>query len=180
VICQCSRPAPHPEGPIRGAPVLVVRSCPDCGGQIRTLESSLDLAPGRCCPGQGMCVPAPSSDAPPVHGLQPSSTSLEEASSKSLTAAELARHLRVPIGQVYRLSSSGQIPKIKIGHRTVRFDLEAVLEALSESTESSSPGRRRPKIPPSERTEAPLPPYDWSPQPSPRRRGRRSVADRRD
>lgn len=47
-----------------------------------------------------------------------------------MDAKQLAEFLSIPVGLVYRLSSEGRIPKVKIGHRTVRFDPWHVLQAF--------------------------------------------------
>ncbi len=48
-----------------------------------------------------------------------------------IDARALAEHLGVPLGHVRRLSAAGRIPRIKIGYRTIRYDLDAVLAALA-------------------------------------------------
>ncbi|MCB9759425.1 MAG: helix-turn-helix domain-containing protein [Alphaproteobacteria bacterium] len=79
-----------------------------------------------------------------------------------IDARTLARHLGVSLQAVYRLSASGRIKKYVIGHRTIRFRLDEVLEALAgeeQVHQSPSPAAAR-------RTAAPapasLPPFDWS------------------
>jgi len=51
-----------------------------------------------------------------------------------LTPSELAASLNVPIWKARHLYRKGVIPKIVLGHRTVRFDLDAVLAALEQHT----------------------------------------------
>lgn len=93
-----------------------------------------------------------------------------------LNPKELAEHLGVTLGLVYRMSSDGRIPKVRIGHRTVRFDLDAVLARLQDGSPVPQ-DRPTPRIPVQPR-EPDLPEYDWSSQPSPHPRGKKSVADR--
>jgi len=50
------------------------------------------------------------------------------------TAEELAVALSVPIWKVRTLYRSGKIPHLKLGHRTVRFDFDAVMKALEQET----------------------------------------------
>lgn len=78
-----------------------------------------------------------------------------------LTAAELAAHLSVPVGYVYRLTSERRIPVVKLGHRTVRYDLEQVIAALDRPARSPTPCRApRPRTEPAPTRD--LPAYDWS------------------
>lgn len=79
-------------------------------------------------------------------------------------ASTLAANLGLTLGQVYRLSASGRIPKYKAGHRTVRFDLEEVRAALRASPASPTPPalRRREVSLPASPPVHDLPRYDWS------------------
>lgn len=47
-----------------------------------------------------------------------------------LTKEELAARLKVPLNYVIVLRKSGKIPCIRFGHRTIRFELDRVLQAL--------------------------------------------------
>ncbi len=76
-----------------------------------------------------------------------------------LTAQQLARHLQVPLSMIRRMTSDGRIPAMRLGHRTVRYDLDEVRAALR--TPSASPPRTR-QSPPEPTSETPLPHYDWS------------------
>ena len=58
-----------------------------------------------------------------------------------LTAKELAQTLHCHLDHVYRLARSGRIPHFKVGH-TYRFDVEAVLNALSQRSQRSQRSRR--------------------------------------
>ncbi len=49
-----------------------------------------------------------------------------------LTKKELAAELRTPLTGVQALTRERKIPCIRLGHRTVRYDLEAVLAALKK------------------------------------------------
>jgi excisionase family DNA binding protein len=49
-----------------------------------------------------------------------------------LKAGELARRLNCGKSTIYRLAQTGKIPAIGIGETGVRFDLQAVLEALQK------------------------------------------------
>ena len=50
-----------------------------------------------------------------------------------LTAEELSAHLNLPgVRSVYRLLARRAIPCIRIGHRTVRFRLSQVNQALAK------------------------------------------------
>jgi excisionase family DNA binding protein len=51
-------------------------------------------------------------------------------SERPLTAKELADRLGEKVFTVQRWSRKKVIPKIRIGHRTVRFDYESVIAAL--------------------------------------------------
>ena len=83
---------------------------------------------------------------------------------KLIDAGTLAASLGLTVGQVYRLSAAGRIPKYKAGHRTVRFDLEEVRVALRTSAASPAPppGRHRGVPPPASPPVRDLPAYDWS------------------
>lgn len=89
--------------------------------------------------------------------VPPSSGTLVDAST-------LAANLGLTVGQIYRLSASGRIPKYKAGHRTVRFDLEEVRAALRASPASPTPllPRRREAASPASPPVHDLPRYDWS------------------
>lgn len=102
-------------------------------------------------------------------GSTPASTgpaSTGPASRTSLvTAVQLAAHLGVSLGQIHRLSAAKRIPRVKLGHRTVRFDLEKVVAALGQTVEPPTvlrPTRAAQGV----QVEPPvrdLPAYDWSP-----------------
>jgi len=47
------------------------------------------------------------------------------------TAEELATAFTMTTAQVWRLHRQGRIPSINLGRRTLRFNLEAVAEALT-------------------------------------------------
>ena len=47
------------------------------------------------------------------------------------TAEELATAFTMTTAQVWRLHRQGRIPSINLGRRTLRFNLEAVAEALA-------------------------------------------------
>jgi len=51
---------------------------------------------------------------------------------KLLTAEQLAKELRVGVETVTDWGRSGRIPRIKISHKIIRFDRDAVLFALSQ------------------------------------------------
>ena len=54
-------------------------------------------------------------------------------------AAGLAARLGVSAAQVLRLARRGAIPRLKLGHRTVRFVVDDVLAALRASGPSTRP-----------------------------------------
>ena len=54
-----------------------------------------------------------------------------------LPPAELAYALNVPIWYARKLWQSGRIPVHRLGHRTVRFDLADVLNALKAESQPS-------------------------------------------
>ena len=90
--------------------------------------------------------------------------SVPSPSSPLVDANTLAAILGLKLGQVYRLSAAGRIPRYKVGHRTVRFDLDEVRAALraSAATPAAPLHRRRDASllvsPPVQD----LPRYDWS------------------
>ncbi len=51
-----------------------------------------------------------------------------------LKAEELAHHLNCGKSTVYALAKSGKIPAINLGATGVRFEINAVLEALRRKT----------------------------------------------
>ncbi len=57
-----------------------------------------------------------------------------------IDARELAEHLGINLGLVYRWSSDGRIPRYKLGHKTVRFRLCEVLRVFRE--EADAPVKR--------------------------------------
>ena len=85
-------------------------------------------------------------------------------------AAELARILGVTPEQVLRLGRQGRIPRVVVGRRTVRFDVDQVLVALAAPVaapqEPSLPAQRRRGAPArsgqADRVQAPLPRFDWN------------------
>jgi excisionase family DNA binding protein len=50
-----------------------------------------------------------------------------------LKAEEVANRLNCAKSTIYRLAQTGRIPAISIGRTGVRFDMNAVLEALRKS-----------------------------------------------
>jgi hypothetical protein len=67
---------------------------------------------------------------------------------------------------VQRKTREGLLPHVRLGHRTLRYDLDAVLAALgSASGRKTPPARtaRRPAPPPAAVRD--LPAYDWSSSP---------------
>jgi len=56
-----------------------------------------------------------------------------ESTRKILKAKPLARILDCGVSTVYALAKAGKIPCLGIGDTGVRFDLEAVLEALKKT-----------------------------------------------
>ena len=54
-------------------------------------------------------------------------------SKKLLTAEQLARELKVGVETVTDWGRSGKIPRIRISHKIIRFDRDAVLSALSQA-----------------------------------------------
>lgn len=80
-----------------------------------------------------------------------------------IDAQTLADHLNTTVGQVYRLSASGRIPRVRLGHRTVRYSLAAVLAALAQVPVTVAPRRApAPHPPPLAPPIRDLPAYDWS------------------
>lgn len=83
-----------------------------------------------------------------------------------LTAEQLAARLNLSVQQVHRLSASGRIPRYKLGHRTVRFNLDEVLAALQAPASTPARPAQRPERAPKARPElqprSDLPSYDWS------------------
>ena len=53
-----------------------------------------------------------------------------------IDARELAEHLGINLGLVYRWSSDGRIPRYKLGHKTVRFRLCEVLRVFREEADA--------------------------------------------
>jgi excisionase family DNA binding protein len=49
-----------------------------------------------------------------------------------ITEQELADSLQVPFLHVRKLRYAGKIPFIRLGHNTIRFDPDRVMEALSK------------------------------------------------
>lgn len=47
-----------------------------------------------------------------------------------VTAKDLSRRLAVSQKTIFRLAENGEIPSVRIGRRSVRFDLDAVARAL--------------------------------------------------
>ena len=50
-----------------------------------------------------------------------------------LTITELSKRLQLHRSTTRKLYQSGRIPGLKIGHRTLRFDFAAVLDALRKA-----------------------------------------------
>ncbi len=61
-----------------------------------------------------------------------------------LTARQLAERLGLSIGQVRALVQAGRIPEITIGRNTRRYDLEAVVAALTTTDRTSHAGKETP------------------------------------
>jgi excisionase family DNA binding protein len=54
-------------------------------------------------------------------------------SRKLLTAEQLAKELKVSVETIDGWGRSGKIPRIRISHKIIRFDRDAVLSALSQA-----------------------------------------------
>ena len=54
-----------------------------------------------------------------------------------LNTRQLAERLGLSLGQVRSLSRSGRIPEITVGKNTRRYDLDAVVAALTRSNGNS-------------------------------------------
>ena len=54
----------------------------------------------------------------------------ESGSAPLLTSGEMATNLGISTGQLLRLARKGRLPRVKIGHRTIRFDPVEVLAAV--------------------------------------------------
>jgi excisionase family DNA binding protein len=54
-------------------------------------------------------------------------------SRKLLTAEQLAKELKVGVETVTSWGRNGKIPRIRISHKIIRFDRDAVLSALSQT-----------------------------------------------
>ncbi|WP_242353860.1 AlpA family transcriptional regulator [Anaeromyxobacter sp. SG64] len=48
------------------------------------------------------------------------------AESKFLTYAEVARRLQLPVGSLYGKVRRGEIPHLRFGPRTIRFDADEI------------------------------------------------------
>jgi len=55
---------------------------------------------------------------------------------KLLTAEQLAKELKVGVETISGWGRSGRIPRIRISHKIIRFDRDAVLSALSRTAQS--------------------------------------------
>lgn len=55
-----------------------------------------------------------------------------------LTAEEIAPALSMNLQQVWRLQRLGRIPSTRLGHRTLRFNLEEVQKALTAQSKPCS------------------------------------------
>ncbi len=55
-------------------------------------------------------------------------------STDNLTAAQIAEHLGEPLYTIRKWARTRLIPSIRLGHRTRRYDLEAVKAALVKRT----------------------------------------------
>lgn len=62
--------------------------------------------------------------------------SMNQAADKMLTTEELAQVLQVPVSTVKTMYRTKRIPHLKLGHRTVRFDLPAVVAALARGLQT--------------------------------------------
>jgi predicted DNA-binding transcriptional regulator AlpA len=49
-----------------------------------------------------------------------------------LDAKQLSPRLSMTVAQVLRLQRQGRIPAIRLGHRTLRFNISAVMAALGK------------------------------------------------
>ena len=76
-----------------------------------------------------------------------------------VTAEELAATLNVSRSTIYHLTQAGRIPHYKTG-RLVRFNLDAVLNALHHEAIDQAVASRPP--PPAPRQRRTLPKSDWS------------------
>ncbi len=98
----------------------------------------------------------PASSRPPDPGPPPLRPALIDASA-------LAAHLGITVAQVQRKTREGLLPHVRLGHRTIRYDLDAVLGALA-APPTPKPSRRAPR---GAATAAvahvrDLPAYDWT------------------
>ena len=58
-----------------------------------------------------------------------------------VTSKELAEALKVHIRTVQEWGMTGKIPRVILGHRTIRYDLEHVMEHLCDLFESKPNGQ---------------------------------------
>lgn len=61
---------------------------------------------------------------------------------KLLTADQLAKELKVGVETVTDWGRSGRIPRIRISHKIIRFDRDAVVSALSRAAQKSQKTRK--------------------------------------
>jgi excisionase family DNA binding protein len=58
-----------------------------------------------------------------------------------ITAEELAERLRLSADTIRLLARQGRIPSVRIGHKTIRFDLDAVARVLREPAKGKGGSR---------------------------------------
>jgi excisionase family DNA binding protein len=58
-----------------------------------------------------------------------------------LTASEIAEELGVSTSTVAQWGRLGKIPRVKVSHKIIRFDREAVLSALSQAGKEQNGGQ---------------------------------------
>jgi len=80
-----------------------------------------------------------------------------------IDATALAAHLGITVAQVQRKTRDGLLPHVRLGHRTVRYNLDAVLAALA-APPPPKPLRRAAAPRPAHAAASvqDLPAYDWS------------------
>ena len=122
--------------------------------QAATAKHAPPPDPARAPAVPNLLAPAESTPKPPREPL--------------VNARELAHILGVPLGLVHRKSAEGVLPRHKIGHRTVRYDVAEVRLALQAPRRTPAP---QPPIPRRRIVEPgpvhDLPAYDWPPRKPP-------------
>jgi len=71
-------------------------------------------------------------------------SSLVEEETRVLTAKQLAEILQMSQQVIYRLSRAGEIPSLKIGKKTIRFELNRVKQALMAKKAITRKDKRAP------------------------------------